>query len=217
MRRRLVAALLAGVAVSGCGGSGDAPTPASTSASTDTEPTASVEFAGGTVDPVLPAPELGLRRWNGPLVRIADYRGSVTLVTFVYATCPDICPLIVNTLIRVKDQLGPDATRVRIVAVSVDPEGDTPETVRRFLAARRATGKVDYLIGPRQKLEATWARWGIAAGVDRDNPDLIEHSGAIWGVDPQGRRVTFYPATGFDADDIAKDVRTMLASTPKVK
>ena len=74
-----------------------------------------------------------------------------------------------------------------------------------FLAAHRALGRVDYLLGSRRQLEAVWARWGIAAHADPSNPDLVEHSGVIWGVDPQGRRVTFYPASGFDVADLESD------------
>ncbi len=176
------------------------------------DPTATTAaYSGGTVKPVKAAPELGLRTWNGRRVTMADYKGKAVLVTFIYVNCPDICPLIVDNLVRVKDRLGPAGKRLRIVAVSVDPVGDTPLAVKRFLTTHRATGDVDYLIGSRDRLEAAWARWGIGARADKDNPSLIEHSGVIWGVDARGRRTTFYPASGFDVADIEGDVRLLLA------
>lgn len=210
MRRALaiaLAALAAGAAVTvaGCGGSGSAGGTAATTATTSTS-----AFKGGTVDPVVAAPELGLKTFDGRTVRMADLRGKVALVTFVYANCPDVCPLIIDNLVRVKRGLGPDAKRMRIVAVSVDPAGDTPARIRRFLVAHRALGKVDYLVGSPKQLEAAWARWGILARRSKDNPALIEHSGWVWGVDAQGRRATFYPAVGFDPADIESDVRAML-------
>ena len=167
-------------------------------------------FSGGTVTPLKAAPELGLRTWSGRRVAMADYKGQAVLVTFLYVKCPDICPLIVDNLVRVKDRLGPAGKRVRIVAVSVDPTGDTPATVKRFLVTHRAQGDVDYLIGSRAQLEAAWARWGIGARVNKDHPELVEHSGVIWGVDARGRRATFYPASGFDVADIEGDVRLLL-------
>ncbi len=168
-------------------------------------------YAGGKVSPVNPAPELGLRTWNGTRVTMARYEGKAVLVTFVYVGCPDICPLIIDNLVHVKRRLGAAGKQLRIVAVSVDPVGDTPAAVRRFLAAHRATKDVDYLVGSRAALEATWARWGIGARADPKNPSLVEHSGVIWGVDSLGRRATFYPASGFDVEDIEADVRLLLA------
>jgi protein SCO1/2 len=208
---------LAAVAA-GCGGGGKTAETGTTTATTGgaatqtltTDAAEVAEYSGGTVSPITAAPELGLHTWNGKDVRIGDYRGKAVLVTFVYTSCPDVCPLIVDNLVRVKERLGPDAKRLQIVSVSVDPEGDTPVAVKRFLSAHRAMGRVDYLIGSRRQLEAAWARWGIAARVDKDHPGLVEHSGVIWGVDPKGRRVTFYPASGFDVADIESDVRNLL-------
>ncbi len=223
MRRALLGMLLGLVAVAaGCGGGGKtADTGTSTAATTGDSTTQTLttdaaaevaEYSGGTVSPVTAAPELGLHTWNGKDVRIGDYRGKAVLVTFVYTSCPDICPLIIDNLVRVKERLGPDAKRLEIVSVSVDPKGDTPAAVKRFLTAHRAMGRVDYLIGSRRQLEAAWARWGIAARANKDHPGLVEHSGVIWGVDPKGRRVTFYPASGFDVADIESDVRNLLTS-----
>lgn len=209
-----VAGLGALTALAGCGG-GDAPTSASGGpAIVETVPGTEADeavFAGGTVNPVKAAPEIGLKTWDGRLVRTADYRGDAVLVTFIYANCPDICPLIIDNLVRVKKRLGAEGKRLRIVAVSVDPVGDTPASVRRFLARHKAQDAVDYAVGSKTELERVWARWGISARANPDDPALIEHSGTIWGLDTKGRRVTFYPAVGFDADDIAKDMRVVLS------
>ena len=223
MRRALLAVLLGAATVAaGCGGSSGTSTTNRSSQTTATEtdaatiptdPAADIDqFLGGRVSPVTAAPELGLHTWDGKEVRIGDYRGKAVLVTFVYTHCPDVCPIIIDNLVRVKARLGRDAKRLQIVAVSVDPAGDTPKAVKRFLAAHRALGRVDYLLGSRRQLEAAWARWGVAARADTSNPELVEHSGVIWGVDPHGRRVTFYPASGFDVTDLESDVRNLLAS-----
>jgi protein SCO1/2 len=209
-----IGAVAAAVALGGCGG-GDTPAPTSGGAAiVDTasgSQTGGQVFAGGTVSPVTAAPEIGLSTWDGRPIRMATYRGDAVLVTFVYTKCPDICPLIIDNLVRVKRLLGADGERLRIVAVSVDPKGDTPAAVKRFLALHRARGAVDYVVGSPKELRRVWARWGIGARASPDNPELIEHSGAIWGVDRKGRRVTFYPAVGFDTNDIAKDVRVLLS------
>jgi hypothetical protein len=75
-----------------------------------------------------------------------------------------------------------------IVAVSVDPKGDTPKTVNAFLKARRMTGRMEYLIGSRARLERVWSEWNIVSksSPTRGNPDLVEHSALIYGIDAAG-------------------------------
>ena len=211
MRPRLLTVAMLAVAapamLAGCGGGVSQP-------AADSAPTATADrngFRGGTVDQLKPAPELGLRTVGGELRRTSDYRGKVVFVTFVYANCPDVCPLIVDNLLNVKEDLGADGAKIAIVAVSVDPKGDTPARIKSFLSTHRATGKVDYLTGSAADLKRAWARWGIASRPSADNPALIEHSGVIWGVDPNGRRATFYPASGFTVDDIASDAKLLLS------
>ncbi len=214
--------LIALLGLWGCGGSSNttgtsgttALTPASDAAIIE-EPPAQTDspYSGGEVSPVVASPQLGLRRWDGKQVRIGDYAGKVTLVTFLYTSCPDICPAIADRLVQVKRRLGKDGDRLALVVISVDPERDSPGAVRDFLRSHQALSKIDYLIGSRDELERTWSRWGVAARTSPDNPDLIDHSGLIWGVDPRGRRVTFYPASGIGVDEMTDDVRVMLKST----
>jgi len=208
--RAAAAALAAGLLLAGCGvGSGGS---GSGSASPAATTVAEGSLRGGAVNPPLPAPELGLRDVDGKLVRIADLRGRVALVTFVYTHCPDVCPLIADNLRRVKVGLGPAGKRLALIAVSVDPKGDTPASIRTFLRAHRLTGRMQYLHGTRRQLEAVWARWGIAARVPKSSPELVEHTGVIWGIDTRGRRVVLYPAVGFKPSDIDADMRTLLGA-----
>jgi protein SCO1/2 len=205
------------LAVAGCGGSsaqrseqGPAIVEHSTTSTPPGPAGAEPGYVGGTVKPVSAAPELGLRTWDGRRVTMADYKGKAVLVTFLYVHCPDVCPLIVDNLSRVKDRLGPAGKKLQVVAVSVDPTGDTPAAVKDFLKTHRALKDVDYLVGSQDQLAAAWSRWGIGARVDKKNHVLIEHSAVIWGIDARGRRATFYPATGFDVADIERDVRLLL-------
>lgn len=194
-------------AVGGCGSTSSQPADVPTASA----PAERNGFRGGTVDKLLPAPEIGLNISSGKVRQMADYRGKVVFVTFVYANCPDVCPLIIDNLLNVKSGLGADGDRMAIVAISVDPAGDTPKRIAQFLTAHKANGHVDYLTGSPAELKRTWARWGIVARESADNPALIEHSGVIWGVDPKGRRATFYPASGFDVSDIESDAKLLLS------
>lgn len=164
-----------------------------------------VTYEGGVVTPVTTAPPLALRDVDGRPVDIGDLRGSAVLVTFVFANCPDVCPLIMSTLSEARRQAGAAGRATRVIAVSVDPEGDTPEAVRSFLDRQRIRGFVRYAVGSRPELEAVWADWGVATQVPRDSPELIEHTALIYGVNASGELVTAYPV-GFDAATVARDL-----------
>ncbi len=95
----------------------------------------------GIATPQIAAPPLKLDDSLGQPINIDDYRGKAVLVTFIYTHCPDICPLIVGHLHAALSKLGPDAKDFQIIAVSVDPKGDTPKTVKKFLADHQMTGR----------------------------------------------------------------------------
>lgn len=201
--------LAVGIAA-GCGGS-DAPTAASPPADHDTAAgdshgaAAGASFEGGIIEPRQAAPRLRLRDVDGEIVDLRELRGDPVLVTFVYATCPDVCPLIMQNLRRARESAGELGERTRVIAVSVDPEGDTPEVVRDFLSARRVDGFVRYLIGGRPQLERTWRDWQVGTQVPLDSPELIEHTSLIYGVSAGGDLATAYPV-GFEAEAIARDL-----------
>ena len=124
----------------------------------------------------------------------------------MYANCPDVCPLILSHLRRAQDlAAAAGAPRPRVIAVSVDPKGDTPGTVRSFVAIRQMTGRMEYLVGSRTALERTWADWGIAARVSKEDPSFVEHAAPIFGIGASGRRLTIYPVD-VSADVLAADV-----------
>jgi len=196
--------------VAGCGGSSDDQASAGTHAAHQ-DSTAPSTFEGGLIDPRRAAPPLRLKDINGTTVDITSYRGEPVLVTFVYAHCPDVCPLIMENLRRVREQAGPLGKKMKVIAVSVDPKGDTVPVVRDFLRKRRVGGFVDYLIGTRAELEKVWANWQIAHDVPKSDPELVEHSALIYGVTGSGELATAYPV-GFKAAAIVRDLPLLAGS-----
>jgi len=183
----------------GCGSSG--------SSSTGDAPSADAALSGGLVKPPTQEPPLQLDNSLGQPVNIADYRGKAVLVTFIYDHCPDICPLIVGNLHAAQSKLGKEADKLQIIAVSVDPEGDTPKTVKAFLADHQMTGRMQYLIGSRPKLEKVWTDWHILTknSSKKGNPDAVEHSALIYGITGSGQLTTVYPAN-FKPQQVVHDV-----------
>jgi len=171
----------------------------------------SASFEGGVISPRQAAPPLRLKDVKGRVVDIRGFRGHPVFVTFVYAHCPDVCPLIMENLHRVQTLSGPLGKKMRVIAVSVDPTGDRPAVVRTFLKAHRVTGLVRYTIGTRPQLEKVWSAWRVGAQIPRGNPDLVEHSALVYGVTASGQLATAYPV-GFRADAIARDVPLLARS-----
>ena len=190
----LIAAIaLLALPFAGCGGSESGSS--STGASGSQSASSTVKYAGTAAVPSKPAPPLALRDSLGHPVNLDQYRGKAVLVTFIYDHCPDICPLIVGNLHTAQAQLGPEAQKLQIIAVSVDPRGDTPSTVKAFLREHRMTGRMEYLIGSSPELEKVWRDWCIlskATPTPKD-PDLVEHSALVYGISASGRITTLYP------------------------
>ena len=190
----LLVLLLFGAVGGGCGSTSDGGGTSTTST-----------LAGGLViQPPKPAPPLALRNYTGQPVNLSAFRGKVVLVTFVYTHCPDVCPLIVSSLAAAQRQLGAEARRLQIIAVSVDPKNDTPLAVKHFLAERGATGRMDYLIGTRKQLLPVWKAWGIAVTINK-RVDPEAHTAVVFGITPSGQLVVAYPSS-FTPATIVHDV-----------
>lgn len=201
-----VAASLAFVA--GCGGSSDTGAGGTDDHAATTEHPA---FEGGIVSPRRPAPPLRLKDVDGRLVDLSSLKGGPVLVTFVYARCPDVCPLIMQNLRRVRNEAGPLGRQMRVIAVSVDPEGDTPAVVRNFLESQRLRPFVRYLVGTREELEPVWDDWQIKRNVPRDSPELLEHSALIYGITASGELATAYPVN-FPSEAVTRDLALLAGS-----
>jgi protein SCO1 len=175
--------------------------------------TTSATYAGAAANPPKPAPPLKLTDSLGKPVDIDDYRGQAVFVTFLYDHCPDVCPTIVSNLRAAQNELGPQADQMQVIAVSVDPKGDTPQTVRKFLAEHQMTGRMEYLIGSRQQLENVWTAWNVVSKNDpsRKDPDAVEHSALVYGISGSGKITTLYPAN-FKPQQIVNDAPKLAAS-----
>jgi protein SCO1 len=201
--RRLVATLLvlaampaAVLGVAGCGGD-------SSAAVTSSSPPS--KYDGAPVKPRRVAPPLRLRDYRGRSVDLRRYRGRVVIVTFLYTHCPDVCPLIAGHLRTVQARLGRRARDLQIIAVSTDPRRDTPKAVHAFLAAHRMLGRMRYLVGTPAQLRPVWRAWHVLAEPDAKDPDFIDHSTYLYGIDARGWLTTLYPSS-FQPADIAHDV-----------
>lgn len=117
-------------------------------------------------------------------MQLSAQRGRVVVIAFLYTRCPDVCPVIAANLNQALRTLGPQAKDVRVLAVSVDPRGDTPRAVRRYVREHRLLPQFHYLIGSRRQLARVWKAYGV--GVNPNNLDLVDHTAYELLVDPKG-------------------------------
>jgi protein SCO1/2 len=172
----------------------------------------SASYNGSLLSPAKPTPPLSLRNYLGEVVNINQYRGKAILVTFLYTNCPDVCPIITSNLRVAQNLMGPAvAAKAQVIAVSVDPRGDTAKAVGSFLARHEMTGRMKYLIGSAQQLGATWKAWGVGSEQDAQQPQLVNHTGLVYGVSASGKITTLYPAN-FLPQEIAHDVPLLASS-----
>jgi protein SCO1/2 len=129
------------------------------------------------------------------------------LVTFLYVHCPDVCPLIAQNLNQVLRKLGADRDRVRVLAVSVDPKGDTAAAVRRYVRERGLLPQFRYLIGSSAELEKTWTAWHVLSV--RKNPDVVDHVAYTALVDPRGKERVLYDSQ-VKARQVLHDLRVLM-------
>jgi protein SCO1/2 len=189
----------------GCGGSGRVD-PASVVASA---PPAAAVFAGAAVLPPRPAAPIVLEDAGGRTVTLAGQRGRFVLVTFLYTHCPDICPLIAANLNAALRALGPAHTDVRVLAVSVDPAGDTRAAVRAYEKRLRLVPEFRYLIGTRADLRRVWAAWHVLTV--RNKPDLVDHVAYTALVDRTGKMRVLYDSR-VRARQVLHDLRRLMRS-----
>jgi protein SCO1 len=167
--------------------------------------------AEGLLSPARAAPPLALHNYLGQPINIDSYRGKAVLVTFLYTNCPDICPLITSNLRVALNLMGAKkAAKVQIIAVSVDPRGDTPKAVAAFLARHEMTGRMQYLIGSAKELAPVWKAWGVGSVRDVEQPQLVNHTGIVYGITGSGKRLTDYTSS-FQPSQIAHDAPLLAA------
>jgi protein SCO1/2 len=123
---------------------------------------------------------------TGTSLTLSSLRKNTIALAFLYTRCPDVCPLTAGQFRAAQRALGADASKVEFVAVSVDPDGDTPAAVREFSDLHDLRDHWHYLIGPRAQLEAVWAMYGIGSFAS-SGARAVEHNDAIYLIDGRGR------------------------------
>lgn len=182
-------------------------------------------FKGTDVTGIEWGGDIALQAHTGQRVSTADFRGKLLVLFFGYTHCPDICGPTLAKLAHLRQALGPDAERLQVIFVTVDPARDTPEQLAAYLAKFHPS--FVGLRGSPEELTAAAREYKVLAqpvsGHAGGQPDphaahapkqmavLIEHSGTLFVKDAAGRlRLLWKNDT--PVADMEHDVRLLLRS-----
>lgn len=195
MRGALVAvSLLAVLALGGC-----------------SRPAAETPFKATDITGAEFARDFRLTDHNGRVRTLADFKGKVVAVFFGYTHCPDVCPTTLADFAAALEQLGPQAERVQVIFVTVDPQRDTPELLKQFVPAFNPGflgmyTDAESLHRLAREYKVVYQKTSVKAADDY----LIDHSAGTYLYDPQGRLRLLMPY-GSSSEMIVHDLKALLA------
>ena len=141
---------------------------------------------------------------------IKDFAGKVVVVFFGYTQCPDVCPTSMSELAEVKRSLGADGDKLQGIFATVDPERDTPEMLKGYMASFDPSfialrGTPEQLVAVAKDFKIYFKR------VDGQTPTsyTMDHSAGSYVYDTKGR-LRVYHRYGAGAQSLAADVRALL-------
>ena len=156
---------------------------------------------------------------TGRTVTAADFRGKIVLLYLGYTHCPDVCPLTLHNIAVILHRLGPQAARVRVLFVSVDPTRDTLPVLRDYAA----------LFGPEfvglrpdaNALARLARRYRLAYSVapaTATHPYEVTHSAAVFVFDQNGEGRLLVPSLAQAHPDLAATTEDLerLLHAPRV-
>jgi len=159
---------------------------------------------------IAPAPEFTLTSQDGAQVALADLRGKVVVVTFIYTLCTNTCPVLTPMMSFVQDQLGADfGVKIAFVSITVDPERDTPEVLKEYAQAFGANlAGWSFLTGPSDTIRDVTRRYGVFAAKSANGE--VDHTTLTSIIDPRGILRVQYLGVRFDAEEFRRDLLSLL-------
>jgi protein SCO1 len=159
---------------------------------------------------IAPAPEFTLTSQDSGQVALADLRGKVVAVTFIYTFCVDTCPVLTPMMSFIQDQLGSDfGAKIAFVSITVDPERDTPKVLKEYAQAFGANlAGWSFLTGPSDAIRDVTRRYGVFASKSTDGN--VDHTFLTSIVHRRGILRVQYMGARFDPEEFRRDLLSLL-------
>jgi protein SCO1 len=156
------------------------------------------------------APDFALTSQDGAEVTLGSLRGKVVAVAFIYASCPDVCPMLTDKMARVQDELGADfGAKVAFLSITTDPEHDTPEVLKEYAEAFDAElAGWSFLTGEPAAVRDVAHRYGVAMVKAADGQ--VDHTLLTTLIDRQGTMRVQYLGYRFDEKEFQRDLESLV-------
>jgi protein SCO1 len=169
------------------------------------------EAAGDRGLPVIgAAPPFTLTSQDGAPVGLADLRGKVVALTFIYTACPDICPMLTQKMVDVQEALGAQfGAKIAFVSISLDPEHDTPEVLKDY--AQFWGARLDgwsFLTGSPEAVRDVTRRYGVFFTKKEDGS--VDHTQLTSLIDAGGEMRVQYLGARFDPEEFRRDLMSLV-------
>jgi protein SCO1 len=166
--------------------------------------------AGDSLPKRGPAPVFTLTTQEGTRLSLIELRGKVVAVTFIYASCADTCPLLTAKLAGLQAHLGADfGARVFFVAITVDPERDTPEVLKRYAQAHGANlAGWAFLTGTPAEIRQVARQYGVYA--KKTPRGDVDHTFLTSLIDQSGTLRVQYLGVRFDPEELLRDLQALV-------
>jgi protein SCO1/2 len=157
------------------------------------------------------ARDFSLPDHNGQLRSIKDFAGKIVVVFFGYTQCPDVCPTSMAELAEIRTMLGADGARLQGVFITVDPDRDTPDVLKAYMANFDPTFLALRPSSPEQLAALTKDFKAYYKKVDGRTPTsyTMDHSAGSYVYDTKGR-IRLFTRYGSGAKALAGDIRQLL-------
>ena len=161
-----------------------------------------------------PAPAFTLTTQDGARLSLGDLRGKVVAVTFIYASCVDTCPILTAKMASLQQRLGGDfGRRVMFASITVDPERDTPGTLKHYAQVHGADLRGwAFLTGAPAAIREVAKRYGVyyKKSVRGD----VDHTFLTSLIDGRGVLRVQYLGVRFDPDEMLRDLQSLVREGP---
>lgn len=155
--------------------------------------------------------DFALKDHNGNVRRLADFKGKAVLVFFGFTHCPDVCPTTLAELANVMKELGPQADKLQVLFVTVDPERDTPEVLAKYVPAfdPRFLG-LSGTPAETEKMAKEFKVFYQKAPGKTPGSYTVDHTAGSYIFDTQGR-IRLFVRHGQGAEPILHDLKLLLS------
>lgn len=154
--------------------------------------------------------DFALTDHNGQRRTLADFKGKVVTLFFGFTHCPDVCPTTLSEMAVVMKELGADAGRLQVLFVTVDPERDTAEVLKRYVPAFHPsflglTGSAEDIARTAKEFKIFYQKQPLPSG----GGYTMDHSAGTYILDGEGR-LRLFAQYGIGAPALLHDIRLLL-------